>query len=88
MGLGKEKWQIILALRVQFYLLAMLALIAYFSYGRLNIGRLFLGRTTCPECGEEYDRPLFGVNLVTRRYERCPKSGKWHWVKESWKMKE
>ena len=32
----------------------------------------------CPDCGTVYPRPLFGLNMGPKRYERCPNCRKWH----------
>lgn len=82
-GLGKSIWYIILAIWVPLYFLGMVALLIYFIYGRLNLQNINLfinGRATCPECGAVYVRPWFGVNGLTKRYERCPSCKSWRWV--------
>lgn len=62
------------------YFLAALALLSCFAFGRFAPGRLFFGRRRCPECSQEYDPPLFAVNMGPKRYERCPHCRKWHWT--------
>ena len=82
-GLGKSVWQTILAIWVPLYFLGMIGLLIYFSFGKLtmqNISLFINGRAKCPACGTVYIRPLFGVNGVTKRYERCPVCKKWHWI--------
>lgn len=77
-GLGQTFWGITLQVWIIAYLVGALALLSYFALGRVNPGRFLYGRRKCPECGAEYDAPLFAVNLGTRRYERCPHCRHWH----------
>lgn len=82
-GIGRPAWQIILGLWVSFYFMFMLALLAYFTFGKLEKITIFLyGKARCPQCGLVYSRPLFGINMVTRRYERCPGCHKYHWTRK------
>ena len=83
-GLGEANWTTIVSLWIMLYFFAMMALLAYLAYGKPQAGRLIFGRAKCPECGEVYPRPLFAINMVTRRYEPCPACKRWHWTKE-WK---
>jgi hypothetical protein len=76
--LGKPTWTIILGVWVALYFVAMLTLIIWYAAGRKQAGRAVFGRAKCPACGTVYDRPLFGFNLVTKRYEPCPACHKWH----------
>ncbi|HEY3898687.1 MAG TPA: hypothetical protein VGM54_08750 [Chthoniobacter sp.] len=62
------------------YFLAALGLLAWFCLGRFNPAALVFGRRHCPECGKDYDAPLFAVNLGSKRYERCPHCRHWHWT--------
>lgn len=57
-----------------------LALLSWFCLGRFNPTALLFGRRHCPECGKDYDPPLFAVNLGPKRYERCPHCRHWHWT--------
>lgn len=83
-GLGKPVWQIILSLWVSFYFLVMTGLLIYLAWGKFQGLSVFIyGRAKCPECGLIYPRPLFAVNMVTKRYERCPGCKKYHWT-EKW----
>ena len=43
-----------------------------------SAGQLIFGEIACPDCGVTYPRPLFGINLGPKRYERCPACKKWH----------
>jgi len=47
-----------------------------------------IGQVRYAECGEVYDRPLWGMNLVTRRYERCPQCKRWHITGKEDEVKE
>jgi Zn ribbon nucleic-acid-binding protein len=61
----------------------MVGLLVYFLSGKLTLEKLSLfinGRAKCPDCSTVYIRPIFGVNGVTKRYERCPVCKKWHWI--------
>ncbi len=82
-GLGKSAWQMILFFWVSFYFLAMAGLFAYLVFGKFQNLCVFLyGKAKCPECGLTYPRPLFAVNMVTKRYERCPGCKKYHWTEK------
>jgi len=35
------------------------------------------GGAICPKCGRPFALSFFSLNLVTRRFERCPYCGKW-----------
>jgi RsiW-degrading membrane proteinase PrsW (M82 family) len=39
--------------------------------------RKALGKATCPKCNATYDRPILGINLLTKRLEKCPNCKKW-----------
>ena len=82
-GLGKAAWMVIVQFWLLLYLLLALALLAYFAVGRLHPSALFFGRRHCPECGADYDAPIFGANFGTVRYERCPHCRHWHWTRAS-----
>jgi hypothetical protein len=79
--LSQTLWQSILTSWVLGFSLFMLAVTAKVLYGKMRVGYLLLGQATCPECGETYDRPLFGLNMVNRRYERCPYCKHFHWIR-------
>jgi hypothetical protein len=80
-GLGKVFWSVAVQLWIVAYLFGGLALLSYFTFGRVAPGRLFYGRRKCPECGAEYDASLFALNFGRTRYERCPQCRHWHWTK-------
>jgi hypothetical protein len=82
-GMGPAFWGAVVQAWIVLYFIGALALFSYFLLGRISPGRLFYGRRKCPECGAVYDAPLFSVNLVTRRYERCPQCRHWHFTKSS-----
>lgn len=39
------------------------------------------GGTICPKCGKPFARHIWGLNLVTGKYDRCPHCGKWSLVR-------
>jgi hypothetical protein len=79
--LGKKFWTIAVSCWLQFYALAALVLLAWFAFGRISPARILYGRRRCPECGGEYDAPIFALNFGQTRYERCPHCRRWHWTK-------
>jgi DNA-directed RNA polymerase subunit RPC12/RpoP len=79
-GMGKAFWSVTVQLWIAAYLLGALALLSYFTFGRVAPGRFLYGRRKCPECGAEYDASLFAMNLGIRRYERCPRCRHWHFT--------
>ena len=80
-GLGKVAWMVIVQSWLVIYFVGALALLSYFTFGRIALGRIFYGRRHCPECGKDYDAPFFlAVNLGRTRYERCPYCRRWHWT--------
>jgi hypothetical protein len=80
-GLGKHSWMVIVQCWLVFYFLAALVLLSCFAFGRLvPPTRMLYGRRHCPECGEDYDAPLLGLNFGLTRYERCPHCRRWHWT--------
>jgi len=80
-GLGKIFWMVVVQCWLVFYFIAALALLSYFTFGRVSPAHLFYGRRRCPECNRDYDAPLFAVNFGPIRYERCPHCRRWHWTK-------
>ncbi|MEN3368226.1 MAG: hypothetical protein V7609_369 [Verrucomicrobiota bacterium] len=80
-GLGKTFWTVVIQLWLLLYVFGALALFSYFTFGRIAPGRMLFGRRRCPECGGDYDAPLFGINFGPARYERCPHCRHWHWTK-------
>jgi hypothetical protein len=80
-GLGKTFWTAIIQFWLLFYVFGALALFSWFTFGRIAPGRMLFGRRNCPECGGDYDAPLFGINFGPTRYERCPHCRHWHWMK-------
>lgn len=43
-----------------------------------TIGEMLFGVARCPKCDNEYPRPLWGLNLGPKRYEKCPHCHKWN----------
>jgi hypothetical protein len=80
-GMGPTFWAVAVQVWIIVYLIGALALFSVFVFGHVSPGRLLFGRRKCPECGAEYDSPLFAINLVSRRYERCPVCRHWHFTK-------
>lgn len=80
LGLGPKAWQILLQLWVPVYFLMMGSLLACLAYGRHWFKKLVRGSVRCPECKHAYAHPFFGVNLLHKRYERCPFCKHWHLV--------
>jgi hypothetical protein len=80
-GLGQPTWGVIIQSWLIIYFIGALALLSYFTFGRIALGRIFYGRRHCPECQHDYDAPfLFAINFGRTRYERCPHCRHWHWT--------
>jgi hypothetical protein len=79
-GLGKIFWTVFIQFWLIGYVFGAVALFSYFSSGRIAPGLMIFGRRHCPECGGDYDAPLFGLNFGVTRYERCPHCRHWHWT--------
>ena len=79
-GLGHAFWAVAYQCWVWAYLFAALALLFYFGFRGVVPLKLFYGRRACPECGGEYDAPIFALNFGRTRYERCPHCRRWHWT--------
>lgn len=79
-GLGPRAWQVIMQLWVLVYFLLMGSFLAYLAFGRKWFRKLIRGRALCPECMQVYEHPICGVNLLHKRYERCPYCNHWHLV--------
>lgn len=77
-GLGSERWGLVLVLYVALFTLAMFGFVNRLANGKVREG--LLGDATCPGCGEVYPRSFFALNLLTRRFERCPHCRKFHLV--------
>lgn len=78
-GLSSETWTLIATLFP-----ILLAILVGVALNRMSRGRLrteALGRSTCPECGTDYPRPLLALNLGPWRYERCPGCRRFHLVR-------
>ena len=77
-GLGQQVWGLLLVIYVALFTLAMFGFVNWLAKDEVQEG--FLGSATCPECHEVYPRSFFALNLLTRRYERCPHCRHWHLV--------
>jgi hypothetical protein len=80
-GLGKTFWTVAVQLWLMGYVFGALAMFSYFTFGPMKPGLMLFGRRHCPECGGDYDGPLFGLNFGVTRYERCPHCRHWHWTR-------
>ena len=56
-----------------------LAVVFYIATGR-GVRRVLRPTKTCPGCAQRYTAPTMGLNMLTKRYERCPYCRKWHWT--------
>jgi hypothetical protein len=79
-GLGKPTWQTFVGLWVAGFTVGSLVLLGLIYFGPAAAKKLFTGRVLCPSCGERYRQPIFGMNMGMKRYERCPRCKKWHWI--------
>lgn len=78
-GIPQEVWTIVASLGP-----IVIAILLGVALNRMSRGRLqreALGRSTCPECGTVYPRPLLALNLGPWRYERCPNCRRFHMVR-------
>lgn len=86
-SLGENFWMAAVQLWLLFFFLAILALVLlfYFTFRRTTKDgtglKLFYSRRHCPECGKDFDAPLFALNFGRTRFERCPHCRHWHWTK-------
>lgn len=76
--LGPQIWGQLLVLYIVTFTIAMFLFVNRLASGKAREG--LLGSATCPGCGEIYPRSLFALNLLTKRYERCPHCRRWHLV--------
>lgn len=77
-GLGAQIWGLLLVIYVALFTLAMFGFVNRLGGDGLREG--FLGSAACPSCGAVYPRSFFALNLLTKRYERCPHCRKFHLV--------
>lgn len=80
-GLGKTSWTVIIQVWMLIYFLGSLALLSFFTFGKVSPGRVLFGVRHCPECDQDYDAPFWALNFGLTRYERCPHCHRWHWTK-------
>lgn len=59
---------------------AMALLVVFFLAGRRSVKQILSRDHVCPGCGAGYVAPMLGLNMMHKRYERCPHCRKWHWV--------
>lgn len=41
------------------------------------------GGAICPKCSRPFSRHIYGINLLTHKYDRCPYCGKWSLVRRA-----
>jgi hypothetical protein len=80
-GMGKTFWALAIQCWLLAYFVGALALLFCFGFRRVTLTKPFYGRRHCPECGGNYDAPVFALNFGQTRYERCPHCRRWHWTK-------
>lgn len=78
--IGKNIWLSIVSVWIMIYFIGAMFLLVWFSSGNFKLITFFFGKSKCPECKQIYDPPMFGVNLFTKRFERCPHCKHWHLV--------
>jgi hypothetical protein len=79
-GLGKETWGTIVGMWVAAFAVGSLVLLGLIYFGPAAAKKLFTAKVLCPDCGERYKQPIFGLNMGMKRYEQCPLCKKWHWI--------
>ncbi|MFN0019547.1 MAG: hypothetical protein ACKVP0_14905 [Pirellulaceae bacterium] len=79
-GWGKPVWQQLVGLWVALFTVFSLVLLGGMYFGPAALKKLFTAKVKCPDCGELYSQPIFGMNAGMKRYERCPHCKKWHWI--------
>ena len=57
-----------------------LVLLGLIYFGPAAAKKLFTAKVLCPDCGQRYKQPIFGLNMGMKRYEQCPLCKKWHWI--------
>lgn len=78
-GIGRQAWAVVVACWVQAWVIvAVLWLCRLADWSLAHI--LLRYRVRCPECGTAYKPPLMAINMIDRRYEKCPGCRKWHWI--------
>lgn len=79
-NLGADAWKALLQVWALVYFLTLGSFLAYLAFDKKWFNILVKGKVMCPECKQIYNHPLFGINLIHKRYERCPLCKKWHLV--------
>jgi hypothetical protein len=85
MRLGNAFWQQALGIWILLYFAAALLMFVMLARKTTSVKaavRSIYGKAKCPGCGFIYNRPFLALNLLTRRYERCPGCGKFHLTKD------
>lgn len=78
-GWGRPTWDVALVLWVQACVVA--SVVWLFRLADWRLADLLLRyRVKCPECGAIYKPPLVAINLLDRRYEKCPACRRWHYT--------
>ena len=80
LGSSKAAVQTLLSLWVLGAGAAGVIWLAWLNFSRTSLRVLLYGRADCPECGGEYERAFWAINMGPRRYEPCPHCRKWHWT--------
>lgn len=79
--LGQPVWQTILGIYIALAAVGSGILLTYYLGGKAGIQKIIGRKAKCPGCGQIYKRPwLFALNMLHKRYERCPHCKKWHWT--------
>lgn len=79
-GLGAEVWTTLVSLWVVAFTIGSLLLLGLMHFGPAAVKKLLTAKVLCPDCGQLYPQPLFGLNMGMKRYEQCPLCKKWHWI--------
>lgn len=79
-GLGKDVWSQIVGVWVALFSVGALVLLGLIYFGPTAAKKLLTAKVLCPDCGQLYRQPIFGMNMGMKRYEQCPLCKKWHWI--------
>ncbi len=84
-NLGGVFWMNFIQLFLLAYFIGAIVLLGFFVFrcagpNARGVIKFFYGPRHCPECGKDYEAPIFGLNFGRTRYERCPHCKKWHWT--------
>lgn len=70
--------QLLLGWILLFFVIAVTVFARALAGRGTTAGGFLFGETDCTRCGAHYQRPLWGLNLGSKRYERCPACKVWH----------